>query len=99
MQITVELPDDIAKHTNPGREALEALVLEAYKSRKLTQSQAGQLLELSRIQTEDFLARRAALAAPYRLGRDRTLNPLKCLRKSANGEVGAHLLALFRGLR
>ena len=46
MQITVELPGDIAKHTNPGREALEALVLEAYKSRNLTQFQAGQLLGL-----------------------------------------------------
>jgi predicted HTH domain antitoxin len=57
MQITVELPDDIARHTDSGREALEALVLEAYRSRKLTQFQAGQLLGLSRIQTEDFLAR------------------------------------------
>jgi hypothetical protein len=48
MQITVDLPDDIAKHTDPGREALEALVVEPYRSRKLTQFQAGQLLGLSR---------------------------------------------------
>ena len=57
MQITVELPDDLLQHPDPGREALEALVIEAYRSRKLTQFQAGQLLGLSRIQTEDFLAR------------------------------------------
>jgi hypothetical protein len=28
MQITVELPDDIAQHSNPAREALEALAIE-----------------------------------------------------------------------
>jgi hypothetical protein len=29
MQITVELPQDIAQHRDPGREALEALLLRA----------------------------------------------------------------------
>jgi hypothetical protein len=56
MQITVELPQDIAQHPDPGREALEALASEGYRSRKLTQFDVGQLLRLSRIQTEDFLA-------------------------------------------
>ena len=56
MQITVELPQDIAQHPDPGREALEALAIEGYRSRKLTQFDVGQLLGLSRIQTEDFLA-------------------------------------------
>lgn len=56
MQITVELPEDIARHPNAAREALEALALEGYRSRKLTQLEVGQLLGLSRIQTEDFLA-------------------------------------------
>ena len=28
MQITVTLPDDIVQHPDPGREALEALVIE-----------------------------------------------------------------------
>jgi hypothetical protein len=55
MQITVELPQDIAQHPNPGREALEALAIEGYRSRKLTQFDVGQLLGLSRIHTEDFL--------------------------------------------
>jgi hypothetical protein len=30
MQITVELPEDIARHPDPGREALQALVIEGY---------------------------------------------------------------------
>ena len=57
MHITVEIPEDIGRHPNPGREALEALAVEGYRSRKLTQLDVGQLLGLSRIQTEDFLAR------------------------------------------
>jgi predicted HTH domain antitoxin len=61
MQITVELPDDIASHPDGGREALEALAVEAYRSRTMTQFQAGRLLGLSRIQTEDFLARHVDL--------------------------------------
>lgn len=61
MQITVKLPEDIARHPNPGREALEALALEGYRARKLTQFDVGQLLGLSRIETEDFLARHVDL--------------------------------------
>lgn len=57
MRITVEIPEDIAQHPNPGREALEALAVEGYRSRQLTQRDVGQLLGTSRIQTEDFLAR------------------------------------------
>ena len=44
------------QHTNPGRKALEALAIEGYRSRTLTQFEVGQLLGLSRIETEDFLA-------------------------------------------
>src|SRR5260221_112347 len=36
MRITVQLPEDIAQHSNPGREALEALAVEGYRSGKLT---------------------------------------------------------------
>ena len=61
MQITVELPEDIAGHTDPGREALEALAIQGYRSRKLTQFDVGRLLGLSRIQAEDFLARHVDL--------------------------------------
>ena len=57
MKITVDLPDDVASHAHPGQEALRALAIEGYRSRTLTQFQVGQFLGLSRIQTEDFLAR------------------------------------------
>jgi predicted HTH domain antitoxin len=55
MKITVELPDDVAKHADPGREALEALAIEGYRSGTLTHYQAGQLLSLSRFQFDRFL--------------------------------------------
>lgn len=61
MQITVELPEDIALHPDSGRQALEALVIQGYRSHQLTQFQAGQMLGLSRIQTEDFLGRHVSL--------------------------------------
>jgi predicted HTH domain antitoxin len=55
MKITVELPDDVAKHADPGREALEALAIEGYRSGALTHYQAGQLLGLSRFEFDRFL--------------------------------------------
>jgi predicted HTH domain antitoxin len=55
MKITVELPDDVAKHADPGREALEALAIEGYRSGTLTHYQAGQLLGLSRFELDRFL--------------------------------------------
>jgi predicted HTH domain antitoxin len=61
VQITVELPQDIASHPNAAREALEALVIEEYRSHQLTQFEAGRILGLSRIETEDFLGRHVAL--------------------------------------
>ena len=61
MQITVELPADIARHPQADREALEALVVAGYRSRQLTQFEAGQMLRLSRIETEDLLGRHTAL--------------------------------------
>jgi len=61
MQITVELPEDIAGHTDPGREALEALAVQGYRSQKLSQHDVGKLLGLSRMRTEEFLARHVDL--------------------------------------
>ncbi len=55
MTITLTLPDDIAQHADPGREALEALVIEGYRSSALTSHQARQLLGLSRYEFADFL--------------------------------------------
>ena len=61
MIVTLDIPDEIAPQlTAPGQEisrsAMEALALEAYRRGALTQLQVGQLLGLSPIQTEDFLA-------------------------------------------
>jgi hypothetical protein len=47
MQITLELPNDIARHSDPDREALERLAIEGYRSGVLTHFQAGQLLGFS----------------------------------------------------
>jgi predicted HTH domain antitoxin len=58
MQITVELPEDIARHPDPGREALEALAIEGYRSQALTHFQASQLLGLSRFEFDGFLKNR-----------------------------------------
>lgn len=55
MEITVHLPDDLAAHPNPGREALESLVIEGYRSGQLSHYQASQLLGLSRFDFEAFL--------------------------------------------
>lgn len=66
MTVTLDIPDEIAAQlTTSGEElsrtALEALALEAYRRSALTQLQVGQLLGLSRIETEDFLAQHADL--------------------------------------
>ncbi|MBB6146634.1 hypothetical protein HNQ77_004613 [Silvibacterium bohemicum] len=44
MEITVQLPDDLAEHANPGREALEALVAEGYRNGALNRKQLRNML-------------------------------------------------------
>ncbi len=62
MILTLELPDNIARALTDKsdrdlpRRALEALAIDGYHERRLTQKQVGELLRLSRIETEDFLA-------------------------------------------
>jgi len=58
MEITVHLPDDLAQHPDPGREALEALVIEGFRSEVLSHYQASRLLGLSRLELDAFLKRR-----------------------------------------
>jgi predicted HTH domain antitoxin len=58
MRITVDLPDDIAGHADPGREALEALAIEGYRSGTLSRYQASQLLGMARFQFDGFLKSR-----------------------------------------
>ena len=61
MQITIELPDDIAvrlesKWKDLPRAALESLALEAYRSRALTAAQLRRLLAFeTRTQIDAFL--------------------------------------------
>lgn len=42
MKIMVELPDDLAQHPDPGREALEVLAIAGYRSGELSHYQARQ---------------------------------------------------------
>jgi predicted HTH domain antitoxin len=67
MQITVELPDDLAQRPNPGREALESLAIEGYRSGALSHFQAAQLLGFSRLQFDGFLKDRGVYDHAYDL--------------------------------
>jgi len=58
MKITVELPGDIAQRPDSGRQALEALAIEGYRSGALTQYEASQLLQLSRLEFDALVKRR-----------------------------------------
>ena len=51
----MRLPDDLAQHPNPGREALEALAIEGYRQGTFSHFEASQLLGLSRFEFEGFL--------------------------------------------
>ena len=58
MEITVKLPDDLVQHDDPGRKALEALVIEGYRSGALSHYQGSQLLGISRLEFDSFLKER-----------------------------------------
>jgi predicted HTH domain antitoxin len=62
MQITLELPDEIAQQLAAGqdlsRAALEALVAEGCRTHRLSEHQAAQLLGLSRYELDGFLKNR-----------------------------------------
>ena len=62
MEVTLHIPDEVAKRLSAGggdvsRRALEALALEGYRQHALTHFQVSELLGLSRVETEDFLGR------------------------------------------
>ena len=80
MQITVELPDDIARHVDPGREALERLAIEGYRSEALTHYQASQLLGMTRFEFDAFLKDRGIYDHAYSVeDLDRDLETLRRL--------------------
>jgi len=63
MQITVELPDDLAQRMippgqDPARAVLEDAALEAYRSHRLTEHQLALLLGFDRYQLDGFLKER-----------------------------------------
>lgn len=62
MDVTLHIPDDIAKRLSAtgedlSRHALEAIALEGYRDQNLTLYQISEMLGLSRVETEDFLGR------------------------------------------
>lgn len=62
MEITLRIPDDVAKRLavaggDVSRRALEALAIEGYRDQTLTLYQISEMLGLSRVETEDFLGR------------------------------------------
>jgi len=65
MQITVQLPDDLTQHPNPGREALEALVIEGYRAGTFSHHEGAQLLGMSRFAFDGFLKEREVYDYAY----------------------------------
>jgi len=64
MQITVEMPDQIARQWGEppgvvGRHVMEDAAVEGYRGGRLTQRQVGAMLGLDYWQTEAFLNERA----------------------------------------
>lgn len=60
MEVTLRIPDDVAKQLSASsedvpRRVLEALALEGYREQTLTLCQVSEMLGLSRVETEDFL--------------------------------------------
>ena len=63
MQVTVEIPDELAAQKSAhdmSRELLEAYAAEAYRLERMSRAQVGRLLGLDRWQTEELLTRRGA---------------------------------------
>lgn len=62
VEITLHIPDDVAKRLSAAgedlsRRAIEAIALEGYRDQTLTLYQVSEMLGFSRIETEDFLGR------------------------------------------
>ena len=63
MQITVKVPDQIARHWGEtpdvvGRHVMEDAAIEGYRAGRLSQRQVGEMLGLDYWQTESFLSQR-----------------------------------------
>jgi predicted HTH domain antitoxin len=66
VEITVDLPNDLERHPDPAREALEALVIAGYRSGGLTGFQASVILGFtSRFEFDRFLKDRSVTEHAY----------------------------------
>jgi predicted HTH domain antitoxin len=66
MQIIVTIPDDLAKHPDPAREALEAFAIEGYRSGALSAYQTRMLLGYeTREELDGFLKARQVWDRAY----------------------------------
>jgi predicted HTH domain antitoxin len=65
MQITVQLPDDLSQYPDPGRQALESLAIEGYRTGVLSHHEASHLLGLSRFELDGFLKKRHIYEQAY----------------------------------
>jgi hypothetical protein len=69
MQITVQLPDDLAQHPDPAREALEAFAIEGYRSGVLSAYQVRLLLGFeTRYELDGFLKEHEVWEHAYGVG-------------------------------
>ena len=69
MQIKVQLPDDLAQHANPAREALEAFAVEGYRSGALSAYQTRLLLGMeTRQELDGFLNQHQVWEHAYSIG-------------------------------
>ena len=69
MQITVQLPDDLAQHVNPAREALEAFAIEGYRSGAFSAYQTRLLLGMeTRHELDGFLKQHEVWDHAYSVG-------------------------------
>jgi predicted HTH domain antitoxin len=65
MRVTVEISDELIQQPDPGRAALEALAIEAYRSEALSAFEASRLLGLSRFEFEAFLKKHQIMDHAY----------------------------------
>jgi hypothetical protein len=66
MQITVQLPDDLAQHHDPARAAIEALAIEGYRTGALSTFQTRVLLGFgTRGELDGFLKRHEVWERAY----------------------------------
>jgi hypothetical protein len=66
MQITVQLPDDLAQLPDPARAALEAFAIEGYRSSALSSFQTRQLLGFeTRFELDGFLKQHGVWERAY----------------------------------